>query len=201
MNPHSYSKMKHPGRPHQISLHLKSQPNYRRLTSVDISHCLLIHVCLMHVPSATSAAVLNSKKRSSSLTTSLQAHLASQQIHFQFNPPHTLHFGGSWKREIRSIKSALHTTLGSQSVTEEVLRTILLEVESIIDSKTLGYTSSDVTDPDPITPYMLLTARPDPSMPQVIYSDTELLSRHRWRQCQALPEQFWVHFIRNYLPS
>ncbi|KAI3373180.1 hypothetical protein L3Q82_006497 [Scortum barcoo] len=52
----SYTKMKHPGRPHQISLHLKSQPNYERPTSVDISYCLLIHVYLMHVPSTTSVS-------------------------------------------------------------------------------------------------------------------------------------------------
>lgn len=137
----------------------------------------------------------------SSLSPALQSQLASQQIHFRFNPPYAPHFGGSWEREIRSIKSALHTTLGSQSVTEEVLRTILIEVESIVNSKPLGYTSSDVADPDPITPNMLLMGRPDPCTPQVIYPDTELLSRRRWRHCQALADQFWIHFIRNYLPS
>ncbi|KAE8289497.1 hypothetical protein D5F01_LYC11199 [Larimichthys crocea] len=141
------------------------------------------------------------KEAFNSLTPSLQSQLASQQIHFQFNPPHAPHFGGSWEREIRTIKSALHTTLGSQTVTEEVLRTILIEVESIVNSKPLGYTSSDVADPDPITPNMLLMGRPDPSTPQVIYSDTELLSRRRWKQCQALADQFWIHFIRYYLPS
>ncbi|XP_073334837.1 uncharacterized protein [Pagrus major] len=136
-----------------------------------------------------------------SLSPALQEQLASQQIHFRFNPPYAPHFGGSWEREIRSIKSALHTTLGSQSVTEEVLRTILTEVENIVNSKPLGYTSSDVADPDAITPNMLLIGRLDPSTPQVIYSDTELLSRRRWRHCQSLADQFWIHFIRNYLPS
>ncbi|KAE8281784.1 hypothetical protein D5F01_LYC19167 [Larimichthys crocea] len=75
------------------------------------------------------------------------------------------------------------------------------KVESIVNSKPLGYTSSDVADPDPITPNMLLMGRPDPSTPQVIYSDIELLSCRRCKQCQALADQFWIHFIRNYLPS
>lgn len=140
------------------------------------------------------------KEAFNSLTPSLKSQLSSQQIHFRFNPLHAPHFGGSWECEIRTIKSALHTTLGSQTVTEEVLRTILIEVESIVNSKPLGYTSSDVADPDPITPNMLLMGRPDPSTPQVI-SDTELLSRRRRKQCQALADQFWIHFIRNYLPS
>ncbi|XP_026029422.1 uncharacterized protein LOC113025652 [Astatotilapia calliptera] len=131
----------------------------------------------------------------------LKSQLASQQIHFRFNPPQAPHFGGSWEREIRSIKSALHTILGSQHVTEEVFRTILSEVESIINSKPLGYVSSDVADVDPITPNMLLMGRPDSGMPQVVYPEAELLSRRRWRQCQALADQFWIHYIRNYLPS
>ncbi|KAK7939924.1 hypothetical protein WMY93_003250 [Mugilogobius chulae] len=136
-----------------------------------------------------------------SLAPELQSQLASQQIHFRFNPPSAPHFGGSWEREIRSIKSALHAMLGSQTVTEEVLRTVLTEVENIINSKPLGYTSSDVADPDPITPNMLLMGRLDPCTPQVVYPATELLSRRRWRHSQALSDQFWIHFIRNYLPS
>ncbi|XP_022519806.2 uncharacterized protein LOC111190345 [Astyanax mexicanus] len=135
------------------------------------------------------------------LTPELQAQLASQQIDFKFNPPHAPHFGGSWEREIRSIKSALHTTLGAQSVSEDVLMTVLVEVEGIINSKPLGYTSSDIADPDPITPNMLLMGRRDPSLPQVIYAETEILSRRRWRQCQALIDQFWTKYIKSYLPS
>lgn len=62
-------------------------------------------------------------------------------------------------------------------MTEEVLRTVLVEVEGILNSKPLGYTSSDVADPDPVTPNLLLMGRPDPSLPQVVYAYTELLSK------------------------
>ncbi|KAI4881937.1 hypothetical protein NFI96_005619, partial [Prochilodus magdalenae] len=79
--------------------------------------------------------------------------------------------------------------------------TVLIEVEGIINSKPLGYASSDISDPDPITPNLLLMGRQDPATPQVVYSETELLSRRRWRQCRVLADQFWAKFIRDYLLS
>lgn len=99
----------------------------------------------------------------------LQLQLAKQKVHFRFNPPGAPHFGGAWEWEMRSVKSALYVTVGAQSVTEEVLRTVLTEVEGILNSKPLGYLSSDVSDIDPVTPNHLLMGRPDGSLPQVVY--------------------------------
>ncbi|XP_026219876.1 uncharacterized protein LOC113164689 [Anabas testudineus] len=137
----------------------------------------------------------------SSLHPDLQVQLASQQIKFTFNPPSAPHFGGCWEREIRSLKQALQVTIGTQSVTEEVLQTVLVEIEGILNSKPLGYTSSDVADPDPITPNILLMGRLDASLPQVVYPESEILSRRRWRHSQLLADQFWRSFIRFYLPG
>lgn len=86
-------------------------------------------------------------------------------------------------------------------MTDEVLRTLLVEIEGILNSKPLGYTSADIADPDPITPNSLLIGRPDASLPQVVYPDSELLSSRRWRHSQLLADHFWKHFIRFYLPS
>ncbi len=94
------------------------------------------------------------------------------------------------------MKTALCTTLGAQTVTEEVLRTILIEVENVLNSRPLGYVSSDVADPDPVTPNSLLMGRPDSSLPPVVCPDTELLSRKRWRH--SLSDHFWKHFVRDF---
>lgn len=135
------------------------------------------------------------------LVPDVQGHLARQRIHFRFNPPAAPHFGGVWEREVRSVKSALYTVLGAQSVPEEVLMTVLLEVEAILNSKPLGYVSSDVADADPVTPNSLLMGRPDGSLPQVIYPESEILSRRHWRHSQVLADRFWSRFIWDYLPS
>ena len=84
------------------------------------------------------------KEAFAALQPEVQAQLASQQIQFAFNPPSAPHFGCCWEGEIRSLKQALQVTLGAQTVTEEVLRTVLIEIEGILNSKPLGYTSSDI---------------------------------------------------------
>lgn len=141
------------------------------------------------------------KEAFTALQPEVQAQLASQQIQFAFNPPSAPHFGGCWEREIRSLKQALRATLGAQSVTEEVLRTVLIEIEGILNSKPLGYTSSDIADPDPVTPNALLMGRRDASLPQVVYPESDLLSRRRWRHSQLLADHFWKHFLKYYLPG
>ena len=116
----------------------------------------------------------------------LRQQLAEQQITFHFNPPHAPHFGGVWEREIKSIKASRRVVLGSQSISETVLRTVLIEVEGILNSKPLGYISAD-----PITPNMLLMGRRDSSLPQAMFASTSFVGTRRWRHSQLLADHFW----------
>lgn len=136
-----------------------------------------------------------------SLAPTLSELLEKQRIRFHFNPPNAPHFGGACEREIRSVKQALQGSLGAQTVTEEVLHTLLIEIEGMLNSKPLGYVSSDVADPDPVTPNLLLMGRRDSSLPLVSYPSSELLSRRRWRHSQILADHFWSHFVKRYLPQ
>ncbi|CAI5636866.1 unnamed protein product [Oreochromis niloticus] len=111
------------------------------------------------------------------MSETLQGRLARQKIRFQFTPPAAPHFGGVWEREIRSVKSALRTCVGSQPLHEEVLLTVLLKVELILNVKPLGYVSTNVANVDPVTPNSLLMGQPDGSLPQVVYPETENLCR------------------------
>lgn len=131
----------------------------------------------------------------------LQEQLAEQRIRFQFNPPAAPHFGGTWEREVKSIKTSLRVILRDQVVPEPVLQTLLVEVEGILNAKPLGYVSADVADLDPITPNMLLMGRRDSSLPQALYDSEDLLGRRRWRQSQVLADNFWSSFVRQYLPG
>lgn len=71
------------------------------------------------------------------VTPNLKQQLVCAQVNF--NPPSAPHFGGSWEREIQSIKMALCVVLENQATTETVLHTILFEVEGVLNSKPLAY--------------------------------------------------------------
>ena len=127
--------------------------------------------------------------------------LSVHKVRFRFNPPNAPHFGGTWEREIKSVKASINAVLKVQSVPEPVLRTLLVDIEGILNSKPLGYVSSDAADVDPITPNVLLLGRLDPSTPPIVYAEGERLSRRRWRHSQVLADQFWSRFVRYYLPT
>ncbi|XP_048483902.1 uncharacterized protein LOC125490011 [Plutella xylostella] len=52
-------------------------------------------------------------------------------ITWKFIPPGAPHMGGAWERLVRSVKTALAATLNERSPKEEVLHTLLLEVEHV----------------------------------------------------------------------
>ncbi|KAK0142399.1 hypothetical protein N1851_019843 [Merluccius polli] len=118
-----------------------------------------------------------------------------------YNPPSAPHFGGVWEREVRSVKAALNFALGGQVPKAEVFATVLVEVEAILNSKPLGYTSSDLADLDPITPNSLLMGRPDTALPLAAYASTDDVSDRTWKYSQAVADQFWRRYPSEYLPN
>lgn len=120
-----------------------------------------------------------------SLQPDLKAQLASQQIMFTFNPRSAPHFGGCWEREIR--KQALQVTIGTQSITAEVLQTVLVEIEGFFYSRLLGYISLQMRRIWILShPNILLMGWLNASLPQVVYPESELLSKGRWRFLEEL---------------
>ncbi|GBP09550.1 hypothetical protein EVAR_76557_1 [Eumeta japonica] len=57
------------------------------------------------------------------------------------------HMGGSWERLVRSIKVALSATLHTRAPKDEVLHTLLLEAEFVVNSRPLTHISVLPSDP------------------------------------------------------
>ena len=82
----------------------------------------------------------------------LKEHSEFDKIKWRFNPPTACHMGGAWESLIKSVKLALAATLKNAKPSEEVLRTILAEVEHSVNFRPLTHVSSDPRDSEALTP-------------------------------------------------
>ena len=135
----------------------------------------------------------------------IQRFLAESGCEWKFNPPYSSHFGGVWERQIRTIRSVLDAILAENSnvnLTHELLSTFMAEVTAIVNARPIAALPSDVDDPQPLSPAMLLTmkARPFGPPPGEFIPD-DLYARQRWRRVQYLADQFWAKWRREYLQN
>ena len=92
--------------------------------------------------------------------------------------------------------------LGSAQLTHELLVTLMAEVTAIVNARPIALVPTDVDEPQPLSPSMLLTmkTRPAGTSPGV-FAPTDLYARRRWRRVQYLADQFWLRWRREYLQS
>ena len=129
---------------------------------------------------------------------------SQRNIVWEFNPPHASHFGGVYEREIRTIRKVLNSLLNEfgnrVSLTDEVLITLMCEVEDILNSRPLNAVTTDVDDLEAITPNHLLRLNNTCSFPPGVFDKSDLYAKRRWRQIQYMADRFWQRWRKEYLP-
>ena len=108
--------------------------------------------------------------------------------------------GGVWERLIRTVRSVLSVLLQEQGsqLDDEALRTLMNEVENVIDSRPLTVKNlSEPGSPEPITPNHFLTSETEIVLPPPESLERlDLFSRKRLRQFIA--NQFWFRVRREF---
>lgn len=126
-------------------------------------------------------------------------------IGWDFNTPTASHMGGVWERQIRSCRSILSSLLNnhSHSLNDECFRTVLTEVEAIVNSRPLSVeTINDSDSLIPLTPNLLLTMKSKIVMaPPGEFNENDMYSRRRWRRVQHLVNEFWTRWRTEYLQT
>ena len=91
-------------------------------------------------------------------------------IHSQAGP----WYGDFWERLIGLTKSTLKKVLGRTFVSLIGLQTVIVEIEAVLNDRPLTYISSDIDDPEPLTPAHLLYGRRIISLPYPSIEEDEL---------------------------
>ncbi|XP_062714095.1 uncharacterized protein LOC134290888 [Aedes albopictus] len=72
----------------------------------------------------------------------LAATFTNTNTTWHFIPPGAPHMGGSWERMVRSVKSAISSAYVNEKLDDEALQTLLIEAESIVNSRPLTQPSA-----------------------------------------------------------
>ena len=123
-------------------------------------------------------------------------------IKFQMNVPHASHMGGSWERQIRSVRNVLSALLDAhgEQLDDESLRTFMVEAEAIINSRPLSLNFASQLEP--LTPNHLLTMKSNIILPPPgEFQRADVYSKKRWRRVQYLINEFWSRWKKEFLQS
>lgn len=127
-----------------------------------------------------------------------------KSINWIFQPPGASHFGGAFERLIRTTRKILNSLLeefhNQIKITDEVLLTLMAEVENILNCRPLTSLSSDCKDLEPLTPNHLLRFNGPELLPPTNFVENDSMSQKKWRQVQYLADVFWSRWRREYLP-
>lgn len=107
--------------------------------------------------------------------------------------------GGAWERLVRSIKTILYKISPAQKFTDESLRSALMEVELIVNSRPLTYVSLEAEDQEAITPNHFHLGSSNGAKPFCSLENIDC--RMCLRQSEMFANMFWRRFVKEMLPT
>ena len=134
--------------------------------------------------------------------TNINDYLLNHSITWTFNPPAASHMGGVWERLIRTVRNVLSPLMREfgERLDDESFRTLLCEVEAIVNSRPLTPLSTDPDDLTPLTPSHILTLKSQAvTAPPGLFQKEDVYTRRRWRAAQYISNVFWTRWRKEYL--
>ncbi|XP_055923206.1 uncharacterized protein LOC129953772 [Eupeodes corollae] len=133
----------------------------------------------------------------------VQGFANNEGIRWKFIAERAAWWGGFWERLVRSVKVVLKLTIGRAVLNFEELRTLLVEVESVINARPLTYISDDPKDISPLTPSHFLTgfhfSLDTLDMPRFDEGKTSHNLRVKWDARLKTLRAFWKRWKLEYL--
>lgn len=112
--------------------------------------------------------------------------LRDLEVSWTFIPPNAPHFGGLWEAAVKSLKYYLVRIVGKVHLTFEELQTVLVEIESILNSRPLVPLSEDPNDLGYLSPGHFLVGTVNNSFPSRDIHDFNENRLVRWQRVEQL---------------
>lgn len=121
------------------------------------------------------------------------------EVQWNFNPPHSPHFGGLWEAAVKSAKTHLRKVAGETSLTYEEWATLLTQVEAVLNSRPLCPLSASPEETNFLSPGHFLIGCPLVAPPEPSLLDLRENTLSRWQLVQKMTQDFWKRWRVEYL--
>jgi hypothetical protein len=116
-----------------------------------------------------------------------------------FNPPATPHFGEEWEADVKSVESHLKRVIGEQLLTFKEMNTLLIQIEAVLNSRSISPQSDDPNDISDLIPGHFLVGQPLTIIPELSLREVKISHFSRWQLLRKMLEDFWKQWSRNCL--
>ncbi|XP_055597349.1 uncharacterized protein LOC129747262 [Uranotaenia lowii] len=126
-------------------------------------------------------------------------HCADEGIQWHLNPPRAPHFGGLWEAAVRSAKHHILRVIGDQPLPFEDMSTLLVQVESCLNSRPITQLTDDPNDLEPLTPSHFWLGSSLQCLPE---RDLRNVATNRLNNSQIVQQklqQIWTRWKQEYL--
>ncbi|XP_055910928.1 uncharacterized protein LOC129945299 [Eupeodes corollae] len=122
-------------------------------------------------------------------------------LKWNFIPPAAPHMGGCWERMVRSVKQTLTEISPIRNPCDELLVSMMAEVESIVNSRPLTYVPIDFESSEALTPNHLLIGCSNQERLHAEPIRDGAAIRRNWIAAEKYAQSFWQRWLREYLPD
>ncbi|KAJ3646592.1 hypothetical protein Zmor_024173 [Zophobas morio] len=126
-------------------------------------------------------------------------HLTTNHMNFHFIPPSTPHMGSVWEAAVKSAKSQLKRVTGAFLFNFQEIQTLLIQVETCLNSRLLTTMSKDPYDLTPLTPGHFLVGTPLTVIPEDNVTTVSTNRLSRWQQFSRTQQQFWKRWTAEHM--
>ena len=107
--------------------------------------------------------------------------------------------GGIWERMIRAVRQILLNILPNRPLDDDCLLTLMVEVEDIVNSRSLTEVNPEAEGNFPLTPNHIPRLNVEPNLPPMSTDEKDgFRAADRFRQVQFLADKFWQQWIVEY---